>query len=58
MEFGSGVVGAEAPVNGDARGVAPSSVGGDGTFQGVGIGYKGRRENVPRGRPDRRFLVS
>ena len=38
MEFGSGVVGAEAPVDRDARGVAPRFVSRNGAFQGVGIG--------------------
>ena len=38
MEFDPGVVGSEAPVDRDARGVAPGLVGRDGTTQGVGIG--------------------
>lgn len=38
MEFGSGIVGAEPPVDRDARGVALGFVGGDGAFQGVGVG--------------------
>ena len=38
MEFGSGVVGAEPPVDGDGRCVALSLVGGDLALQGVGVG--------------------
>ena len=38
MEFGAGVVGAEAPVDGNAGGVAAALVGGDGAFQGIGVG--------------------
>ena len=38
MEFDPGVVGAETPVDADAGGVATGLVGGDGAFQGVGVG--------------------
>ena len=38
MEFGSGVVGAEPPVDGDTRGVALGLVCRDGTSQSIGVG--------------------
>ena len=42
MEFDPGIVGAEAPVDRDARRVAPGFVGRDGAFQGVGVGVSAR----------------
>ena len=38
MEFGSGIMGAEPPVDGDPRCVALGLVGGDLALQGVGVG--------------------
>ena len=38
MKFDPGVVGSEAPVDRDARGVAPGLVGRDGALQSVGVG--------------------
>ena len=38
MEFSSGMVGTEPPVDGDARGVAPRFMSRNGAFQGVGWG--------------------
>ena len=47
MEFGSGVVGAEPPVDGDPRCVALGLVGGDLALQGVASGFLLLRQERP-----------